>query len=77
MKARVEKDELALKEQEKEWKTTNKYLIMRVEMLRKEKVEKNEEHVSGITEVITEVKGNVVVVVWEAMIKIVEDVANS
>lgn len=76
LKVRVEKDEIALKENEKEWKSINEDLLLRVELLSKEKVEKEEEHAAEVAEVIFEVRGSVVVAVWDAKIKIAEDVAN-
>lgn len=77
MKFKSEKADLALKEQESVWKATNKDLLMMVELLRKEKAEKVEEHVVVITEVIAKVKGSFLVAVWEAKIKLPDDVANA
>lgn len=59
LKVMDEKAELALKEHERVWKATNKDHLMRVELLRKEKAEKEEEH--GVE--IAKVKGSDVVVV--------------
>lgn len=67
----------ALKEHAKVWKATNEDLWRRVELLSKEKAEKEEEHAAEIPEVITEVKGSAVVAIFEANIKLVMDVANT
>ena len=77
MKAKAEKAELALKEHEKVWEATNEDLLRRVELLSKFKAKKEEQHAVEITKVIVEVKDSVVVVVWEAEIKLTEDVANA
>lgn len=77
LNARDEKVELALKERQKVWKPTNEDLLMSLELLRKEKDEKEEECVAEIAEGIAEVRGSVVVAVWEAKIKLAEDVANT
>lgn len=76
LNVRAKKAELALKEQEKVWKSTNEDLLMKVELLSKEKVEKGEEHATEMQEVIVEVRSSVVVAVWEAKINVAEDVAN-
>lgn len=49
---------------------------MKVELLSKEKVEKQEKNDAEMAEVIVKVKGSVVMAVWEAKIKLAEDVAN-
>lgn len=58
------------------WKAANEDLLKRVDLLRKEKVEKEEEHDEEMAEVIAEVKASVVMVVWDAKIKLDEDVVN-
>ena len=73
----IERAEQALKEQEKMWKATNEYLLKRVELWRKEKAEKEEEHIAEMEEVIAEAKVNAVVAVWEAKIKLAKYVANA
>lgn len=55
---------------------TNEDLLKRVELLSKEKDEKEEEHDVEMEEVIAKVKSNVVMVVWETKIKLDEDVVN-
>ena len=47
-----------------------------MEKLCKAKVKKEEEHTLGIEDVIAEVKSNVVEAIWEAKIKLAEDVEN-
>lgn len=59
------------------WKATNMDLLIRVELMRKEKDKKEEQHVAEIAEVIVEMKGSTIVVFWEAKIKLAEDVANA
>lgn len=76
MRVQVEKVEQDLREKEKVWKVTNEDLLRRVELLRKEKAEKEEEPDAEIVEVIAEVKASTIMVVWESNIKLVEDVAN-
>lgn len=44
--------------------------------MRKEKAKKEEEHVAKMDEVITKFKASTFMVVWEAKIKLVVDVAN-
>ena len=56
LRLRIERAEHALKEKEE----TNRDLMQRAENLRKEKVEKEEEHTLEMEEVIVELKGNVV-----------------
>lgn len=70
LRIRAKKDEETLREQEKVWKATNEDLVKRVEILIKEKVEKEEEHDEKIMEVIAEVNANTDVDVWEAKIKL-------
>lgn len=77
LKVRAEKAELALRELERVWKATNEDLLKRVELLSKEKDEKEDEHVAEIAEVIVEVKGSVAMAIWEAKNKLAEDVANA
>lgn len=48
-----------------------------MELLSKEKAKKEEERAANIEDVITEVKTSVVIAIWEANIKHVEDVANA
>lgn len=48
-----------------------------MELLGKEKAEKEEEHVTETDEVITEAKPSAVVAIWEAKIKLAEDVTNT
>lgn len=46
-------------------------------MLRKEKAEKEEDHVVEMEEVITEVKSSAAIIVWESKIRLAEDVTNA
>ena len=50
---------------------------MRVELLSKEKDEKEEEHVAEMEEVIAKVKSSATIVVWETKIRLAEDVSNA
>lgn len=77
LRIRAERAEQALKEQEKAWKETNEDLLKKEEILSKEKANNEEEHAAEIDEVIAEVKRSVVVVVWEAKVKLAEDVASA
>ncbi|KAL7583141.1 hypothetical protein Lser_V15G42752 [Lactuca serriola] len=54
IRIRTEEVERALKEQEKEWKATIKDLLKRVELLSKEKAQKEEEHVAEMEDVIAD-----------------------
>lgn len=74
---RDDKAEMALKEQEKVWKSTNEDLITRVELLCKANTEKEDEHADEMAEVISEVRGSVVMAICEARIKLEEGVANA
>lgn len=67
----------ALKKRVKEWKTTNEDLLKRVELLSKEKVEKEEEHVEEMEKVIVEGKSSAAMAIWETKIKLAKDVANA
>ena len=69
--------EQALKKKEKIWKATNEDLLKRVKLLIKEKAEKEEEHITGMKEVITEAKASAVVAVWEAKMKLAKDMDNA
>lgn len=62
-----------MKEQEVIWKATKKDLLARVEKLRMEKEEKENENALEIEEVITEVNNIVAKTIWEANIRMVED----
>lgn len=73
----AERAEQVLKDQEIMWKAANKDLLKRVELLSKEKAQKEEEHEAEMTKVIVEVKAIAILVVWEAHIKLVEYVANA
>lgn len=77
MRILAKRIEQVLKEQENIWKTTNEDLLKRVELLSKEKAEKAEEHEMEMAKVIAEVKANATLAVWEANIKVTEDVANA
>lgn len=55
----------------------NLELLQKVEKLTKEKTEKEEEHVAEIGEVIMEVKASAIVAIWEAKIKVAEDLKNA
>lgn len=44
--------------------------------MNKEKVEKEEEHIMGMEEVIAEAKASAAVAVWEAKIKLTKEAAN-
>ena len=61
---------MALKEQEKIWRETNEDLLRRVELLSKEKAEKEEEHAVEMDEVIAEMKASAIMIVWEAKLKL-------
>lgn len=58
------------------WKATNEDLLRWLELLSKEKAENEKVHDAEMAEVIVEVKANASMVVWEAKIKLDEDVAN-
>lgn len=66
LRIQFERVEQAIKEQEIVWKKTNDDILKQVELLRKKKALKEEEHISKMEEVINEVKTNAVVDVWEA-----------
>lgn len=55
---------------------THEDLLRRIELLIMEKAEKEEEHVLEIDEVITDTKASIVVAIWEAKIKLAEDLDN-
>ena len=59
------------------WKATNEDLLKIVELLSKEKSEKDGEHAAEIKEVFVEVKSSVAIAIWEAKIKLAEDLRNS
>lgn len=51
---------------------------MRVELLSKERADRErEEHAIYILDLIVEVKGSAIVVIWEAKIKLAEDMDNT
>ena len=64
-------------EREKEHKVTNKDLLKRVELMIKEKDDKEEEHAVEMEEVIVEAKSSATMAVCESKIKLFEDVANA
>lgn len=76
LKFQDERVEQVLKEQDNMWKETNEDFLKRVELLSKEKAEKEEEHEAEIAEVIAEVKSNFSLAIIEDMIKLVEDMSN-
>ena len=58
------------------WKSTNEDRLRRVELVSKEKAEREEEHVHEMEEVISDAKISVVVAVWEAKIHLAEGLEN-
>lgn len=70
LKVKLNQAEQALKEQQE----VNKEILKWVDKLVKEKVEKEEEHIAEMQEVIAEAKSCIVEVVWEENIKLVEDI---
>lgn len=70
LKVKLNQAEQALKEQQE----VNKEILKWVDKLVKEKVEKEEEHIAEMQEVIAEAKSRIVEVVWEENIKLVEDI---
>lgn len=55
----------------------NDDLLKRVEHLRKEQTEKEDKHKEEMVEVIVEVKASDALVVWEAKLKLFDDLANA
>lgn len=72
----MERAKQDLQGQERMWKATTKDLLRRVELLSKEKVEKEEEHLLEMEEVISDAKVGVTVAIWEAKIHLAEDLEN-
>lgn len=77
LRIQAEGAEQALMEREKERKVTNKDLLKRVELMIKEKDDKEEEHAVEMEEVIVEAKSSATMAVCESKIKLFEDVANA
>ena len=59
------------------WKATNEDLLRRVELLIKEKDEREDEHIHEMEEVISNIKVSSAVAIWEAKICSVEDRENT
>lgn len=72
----AERVEHALKEQEKIWKATNGDILRMVELLRKQQAEKEEKHIHKVEEVNADAKASAAVAVWEAKIKLADDLEN-
>lgn len=58
------------------WKANNEDLLKQVEFMSKEEAEKEKEHDAEMANVIAKVKASIVIVVWEAKIRLAEDVSN-
>ena len=59
------------------WKTTNEDLPRKVELLTREKAEREEELICKMEEVVSDAKASVLVAVWEAKIHLAEDLKNA
>lgn len=61
----------------KEQEGVKKELLQKVEKLTKEKAEKEKKHVAEMDNVIAEVRMSAAIAVWEAEIKLAEDLCNA
>lgn len=73
LRLRAKEAEGTLKEQKRIWKTTNEDILIKVEKLSKEKEEKEGGHAQETEDMISELKSSIAEAVWEAKIKMVED----
>lgn len=77
LRIRYEEAEQLLEEWDKEWKGIHEDLLRRIQLLIKEKVEKEEKHILETEEVITDAKPSAAVAIWEAKIRMAVDLENS